>query len=343
MSHYTELPPAALSAYSDLLTALLRAPISAKGVCYITRTVKGRKYWYLQYVVGASKKSHYLGPDSEDLQNLIAAAKAKAAEDKDDRSVRERLVATGVAAGLATVSMAEARVYEALVQSGLLEAGATLVGTHAFICLGNQLGVSWNTAMRTEDIDVGHDPRILLATRNYKKDLGEELRKADRGFFAVPAFDRNKPSTHFRIRGKQLSVSILTPAIGKAEDKPVILPHLNLAAEPVRFLDYLIEDAQLAAVPHGAGLLVRIPNAGRFAIHKIVVSQRRPVTYASKSRKDILQAAALFDCLREMRPGDIRLAAEAASKMPRRFLTQVRQGISALPEEQRAWIKEIVF
>lgn len=342
MLRYTELPPGALSAYSDLLMALLRAPISARGISYITRTIKGKKYWYLQYVIGASKKSHYLGPDSKDLANLVAAAKTKADEDEVNRPVRERLVAMGVAAGLTTVSLAEARIYEALVQSGLFEAGATLIGTHAFLTLGNQLGVSWDTATRTEDIDVGHDPRFRLVTTDQNKDLGEELRKADRGFFAVPAFDRNKPSTRFRIRGKHLSVSILTPALGKTDDKPVILPHLNVAAEPVRFLDYLLEDSQLAAVPHGAGLLVRIPHAGRFAIHKLVVSQRRPVMSASKSRKDVLQAAALIDSLREMRPGDIRLAVAAASRMPRRFLTQLRQGLLVLPEEQRAWIKDMV-
>jgi len=261
-------------------------------------------------------------------------------EDAASRSVRERLVASGVAAGLTTVSLAEARIYEALVQSGLFEAGATLVGTHAFIALGDQLGVSWNSSTRTEDIDLGHDPRFLLATPDQNKDLGEQLRKADRGFFAVPAFDRNHPSTRFRIRGKQLSVSILTPTIGKTDDTPVLLPQLKVAAEPVRFLEYLIEDSQLAAVPHGAGLLVRIPHAGRFALHKLVVSQRRPVSSASKSRKVILQAAALIDCLREIRPGDIRLAAAAASKMPRQFLTQLRQGVSVLPQEQTAWIKE---
>ena len=106
-----------------------------------------------------------------------------------------------------------------------------------------------------------------------------------------------------------------------------------MAAEPVRLLEYLIEDSQPAAVPHGAGLLVRVPHAGRFAIHKLVVAQRRPVITATKSRRDISQAAALIDCLREMRPGDIRLAAAAASKMPRRFLTQLRQRISVLPAE----------
>lgn len=44
---------------------------------------------------------------------------------------------------------------------------------------------------------------------------------------------------------------------------PVMLKGLNVAAEPVRFLDYLIEQSQPAAVPVGSGLLIRVPDPAR--------------------------------------------------------------------------------
>ena len=40
-------------------------------------------------------------------------------------------------------------------------------------------------------------------------------------------------------------------------------------AAPVRYLDYVLEDAQPAAVVNGGGVLVRVPSPARFAIHKL--------------------------------------------------------------------------
>lgn len=335
MSLYEPLPAPALTAYADLLTALMRAPVSSRGVSYLTRTVKGRRYWYLQYVIGGSKKSRYLGPVSAELDPLIERARSLTVADNDDRAVRERLVATGIAAGLVTVSAAEGRVYEALAQSGLFAGGATLVGTHAFIALGNQLGVRWQVGTRTEDIDIGHDPDIRLAVVDPKEDLETILRRAEKGFFAVPAIDRGSPSTSFKVRGKALSVSLLTPARGKEPAPAVHLEHLRAAAEPVRFLEYLIEDGQPAAVPYGAGVMVRIPDAARFALHKLVVSQRRPQLQAVKSRKDIEQAAAVITCLAELRPGDLRTAWDASERLSAKFSRQLRSAVRLLPKDAK--------
>lgn len=342
MRFYDALPAPALTAYSDLLVALVRAPLSARGVSYITRTIKGRRYWYLQYVIGGSKTSHYLGVDSEELNRLIQRAKALVTTDEDERVLRERLVSTGIAAGLATVSPAEGRVYEALVQSALFEGGGTLVGTHAFIALGNQLGVRWCGATRTEDIDVGHDPSISVAVTDPGVSLETLLRRAEKGFFAVPAMEPNAGSTTFKIRGKALSVSLLTPARGKEPAPQVKLPHLKASAEPVRFLEYLIEGAHPAAVPYGSGLLVRVPDAARFALHKLVLSQRRPAMQATKSKKDIEQAAAVIACLSELRPGDLRIAADAANAMPSAFSQQLGSAVKLLPAEPKKAMSRIL-
>jgi hypothetical protein len=336
MNRYESLPAPALTAYADLLAALLRAPVSARGVSYFTRTVDGRAYWYLQYVIGSNKKSHYLGPASEDLNRLVTRARATVAADEDERAVRERLVSTGIAAGLTTVSASEGRVYEALVQSALFEGGATLVGTHAFIALGNQLGVRWQAGNRTEDIDIGHDPNIKLAAIDPGDTLEAILRRAEKGFFPVPAMNRDSPSTSFKIRGKALTVSLLTPARGPEPVPLVRLEHLGVAAEPVRFLEYLIEGAQPAAVPYASGLLVRVPDSARFALHKLVVSQRRPQWQAGKARKDIEQAAAMISCLAQFRPGDLRSALAESERMPAKFGAQLREAIALLPEDARA-------
>lgn len=332
MNSFETLPSSAQTAYAELLTALMSAPFPARGTSYFTREVKGRAYWYLQYKIGASQRSHYIGPDNDEVRGLVARARALTEADAADRPVRERLVATCVASGLQAPAKAEARIYEALVQSGVFATGGVLVGSHAFLNLGNLLGVRWIGATRTEDIDVAHDPSIDVAAGDEVVDLEAELRKADRAFFAVPALDARHPSTTFKIRGKQLSVSLLTPLTGKPDSRPVLLRALRAAAEPLRFLDYLLEDSQLAAVPVDAGLLIRLPDPARFALHKLVVSQRRPAAFSAKSRKDIAQADRVLEVLRDFRPGDIRRAWDAAQSMGDAFMRHLAAGMRQLSD-----------
>jgi hypothetical protein len=331
---YEALPASAGTAYDDLLTHLLTAPFPARGISYFTREVKGRNYWYMQYKIGSTNRSWYIGRDTEATRRLVKRARGIPVSDQDERAVRERLVQTGVATGLRTPSLAEARVYEALVQTGLFVAGGVMVGSHALLNIGNLLGVRWINGMdRTADIDIAHDPHIDVATPLLDADLEAILREADKAFFAVPALDRKSPSTSYKIRGKELSVSLLTPMHGAPGSQPVPIKPLRTAAAPVRYLDFLLEDSQAAAVPVEAGLLIRVPDPARFALHKLVVSQRRPAAQAAKSRKDIAQAAAVLEVLRDLRPGDIRAAREAAEQHGAKFMQQMRDAAGGLPPD----------
>ncbi|MBL3684602.1 hypothetical protein F2981_18295 (plasmid) [Sinorhizobium meliloti] len=47
------------------------------------------------------------------------------------------------------------------------------------------------------------------------------------------------------------------------------------AAQPLRFLDYLIYHPIRAVLLHGAGVLVNVPAPQRYAIHKLIVASRR--------------------------------------------------------------------
>ena len=310
---YRPLASSAQIAYSDLLAGLYSSAIPGRGISYFTRKVKGRDYWYMQHTVGNSKRSRYMGTDTEETRRLVERCRQKQDDDRPHRIERERLVATCIATGLHSLTPAEGRVYEVLAQSGLFEAGAVIVGTHAFLHTGNMLCVQWARGMgQTEDIDIAQAQTISVASPPVEMDIKEILLNADKGVLAVPALDSRQPSTQFRLRNQNLTVSMLTPLQGKPSDKPVLIRGLNAAAEPVRFLDYIIEDSQPAAVPVGSGLLIRIPDPARFALHKLVVSQRRPVALVAKSRKDLEQAAAILEVLKGLRPGDIKAAAAAA-------------------------------
>lgn len=99
----------------------------------------------------------------------------------------------------------------------------------------------------------------------------------------------------------------------------------------MRFLEYLLDDSQGTVVPFRRGVLVNVPNPARFAVHKLVVSQRRPVAQQTKVRKDIQQASELLSFLLEDRPGDVWMALEATFAMPEKFKSQLAKGVEYLP------------
>lgn len=149
------------------------------------------------------------------------------------------------------------------------------------------------------------------------------------GIIEVPALDRKSPSTTFRIKGRELSVDILTPMIDRTSAKPVYLPTFDTYAEAMRFLDYLMEGAQQAVIVAKAGILVNVPAPARYLFHKLVTAQRRTAAFQVK-RKNFLQAEQLLRVLAQDRPGDLRLAWKAAARQPPKFLQQLRAGVRSL-------------
>ena len=118
------------------------------------------------------------------------------------------------------------------------------------------------------------------------------------------------------------------------------LPHFHSHAHPMRFLEYLLEDSQGAVIPFRSGIFVNIPHPARLALHKLVVSRRRPVAPHIKARKDVQHATELLNLLLEDRPGDIWIALEAAHAMPDKFLAQLAEGIEQLPTDLKQRLGE---
>ena len=114
--------------------------------------------------------------------------------------------------------------------------------------------------------------------------------------------------------------------IGRASTTPIHLQSLDAYAEPVRFLDYLLADAQAAVVVAKAGLLVNVPAPGRYALHKL---------FQTKAKKDLSQAEQLLQALLRDRPGDLRAAWAAALEQPPKFLQQLHAGMKKLALETR--------
>jgi hypothetical protein len=77
----------------------------------------------------------------------------------------------------------------------------------------------------------------------------------------------------------------------ETRSRPVRLARFAAAAQPLRFLDYQIESSARAAVVGGGVVAVNVPDAARFALHKLMVAVERPAAMQSKREKDLTQAA----------------------------------------------------
>lgn len=305
--------------YAELVDQLLiaRAETAAQHLpppgSFVSKVVKGNRYWYLQRSEGGRKVQVYLGPESAALLQWIDGVQSSREATAPDRRRRRELVRMLASGGAAAPDAATGRVIQVLAERGLFRSGGVLVGTHAFACLGNLLGVALRgRSVRTADVDILHEPRITLALDVDAEpiELPEVLRKADPSFVSVPPFDHDEPSTSFKVRGRDLRVDFVTPT-SEAEATVVRIPRLGLAARGLPHLDYLLDGTAQAAVVYDCGVLINVPEPARFAMHKLWLARTRPAQFGAKARKDRRQAAVLIAVLERDAPGRLEAAREA--------------------------------
>ncbi len=326
--------------YAELLEQTIHAEAEAAVLgappgSFVSKTLKGGTYWYLQRMEGERKRQHYLGKESSALLSWMAEVRQARARSATDEAQRASLCGMLAAGGAATESAAVAKVLLLLAQSGVFRMGGVLVGTQAFRAYGNMLGVRFEKqALRTQDVDIAQDRAIGIALSREASpvDVERSLTGSGLGFFPVPGLDPRQPSTSFKIRGRELRVDFLTPLVGPESEQPVFLPALGVSAHPLRLLDYLIENPAQAVVLGSSGILVNVPDPSRFAIHKLWISGRRPVSEQTKATKDLRQAGDLLEVFLEDRPADV-LAAWEALRHKEAAARSVTEAIHRLPPD----------
>ena len=112
-----------------------------------------------------------------------------------------------------------------------------------------------------------------------------------------------------------IRVEFLTPNRSSDDHtgKPARMPSLGgAAAEPLRFLDFLIRNPVRTVVLANGGIPVTVPDPSRYAVHKLIVAERR-LQGTAKDLKDLAQARNLAEALRAIgRLADLREAFDEA-------------------------------
>ena len=187
----------------------------------------------------------------------------------------ERLGAMLRQGGAMTTDTCSARVIAGLASAGVFRAGAVLVGTQAFIAMGNLLGVRWESGLRTQDIDAATTRVLEIAVPQTEAHLTKALDALSMGFLPFAGLDPKSAETSFTVRGHALRVDLLTPAQGARTGKPIPIPRLKAAAQPMELLDYLMEKAIATPVLGGGATLVNVPDPACFALYSLIIGKNR--------------------------------------------------------------------
>ena len=109
-------------------------------------------------------------------------------------------------------------------------------------------------------------------------------------------------------------------------------PALGVAAQSLHFLNYLIAEPIKAAALYRSGVLIQIPRPEAYAIHKLIVADRRKGPDQLKSRKDRAQAALLIEALAEDRPDELREAYQDAMERGPQWRAHLSATLKRMPE-----------
>ena len=324
--------PLAHAAYHDLLRSLGDEQVATLRGSPRLEQRSGRRYWYDTYRVGDQVRKSYIGEDTPELSERIAKHRDTVRRNKDGARHRARLVRLLRAEGLLPTDGGTGSILNAMAKIGVFRLGGTIVGTHAFRLYEGELGLrySFDQSAQTDDLDIAQFERLSLALDDsVDTPLPETFR--DLGFAPVPSLDGAAVWKWKQSRTETL-IEFLTPSFRPEEDIRD-LPALGVSAQSLHFLNYLIADPIKAAVLYRSGVLVQIPRPERFAIHKLIVAdRRRGGPDALKSVKDRAQAAFLISVLAEDRPDDLAEAYEAAIGNGVKWRDRIAASLKRMPQ-----------
>jgi hypothetical protein len=306
------------AAYADLVASLKdEAVAELRGTP--TRVARNDKvYWYDTFRVGSDVRKAYIGEDSDEIRARIARHGELAARRTEAQASRARVIRILRAEGFLGVDTATGALLSAFAQAGVFRLGGTIVGTQAFRLYEGELGLRYDfdQTAQTNDIDIASFERLSLALDDVASPPLPSILKSF-SFEAAPQLQGVEAWRWRQTRG-DLLVEFLTPSFDETEGVRE-LAALNVRAQALHHLNYLIADPIAAAVPYRRGVLVQIPRPERFAVHKLIVAdRRRDGPNSLKALKDRAQAAFLIEILAEDRPDDLVEAyLDAVARGPR--------------------------
>lgn len=264
---------------------------------FIRTTVKARDYWYFEDRSSGIKR-RYVGPAADPE---ISRRVEEFGRQKEQFRGRRRLVSTLVREARFTApDRLTGDIVEALEKAGLFRLRAVLIGTIAFQTYSAYLGIRLPGAIvQTGDADFAQFFSIANEVEDEIPSILEVLQSVDPSFRPIPHRSDGRYTSQY-VNGSSYLVEFLTPNRGSDDytDKPASMPALgDTAAQPMRFMDFLIREPVRTVMLHGDGIPVLVPAPERYAVHKLIVASQRLGNGIAKREKDLQQSRQLFEAL----------------------------------------------
>lgn len=305
------------------------------------KEVKGGLYWYWQFRdLDGKLRQVYLGPDDERLRNLIqqrSAGQPRAAQDS-----LPRLASACATLGCLTVLPPHFKAINRLAEHGFFRAGGVLIGTHAFIAMGNMLGVRWIGGWKTNDIDFAHAGKnvSLALPTNTQANVHGAIGSLEMGLLPAQSITAGMGATYLDARHGEMRIDLLTVA-GRSD---AVYRHepLNVNLQPLKFMEFSLEKTTQTAIISGENaVIVNIPSPLRYALHKLVVMAEREESFRTKIMKDAGQVAALVSYALERSPHQLQEAAEDIMGRGRGWRRRISVGLRLLGTFHPAVAKQL--
>ena len=320
------IPLSFLTMYADLAQSFELAEAEHGSVT--TRKIKGKSYLYVTSKDGSTRKQRSLGPAGDPSVQEEARRISEAAE---RARVRRTTVSTlKHQSRIPSPTMPVVRVLEAVANAGLFKRGITLVGTAAYQTYPCVIGAYLpSSAFTTNDVDLSV---VEFKPGNNEEDIEAVLRRANPSFKPVWHAQDALPRVFRSADG--LRVDVLTK-LGRGGKPVVPVAGLGCAAVALSFQEFPTEETIETVALYGAGVLVRVPAPVKFAVHKLIVAQRRTGTEAVKKTKDLRQAKELIDILLETDEAALQDALDAARDRGKSWKSAVNTSLREIGREAR--------
>ena len=327
------LPLAAQTAYTQLLESLqtrgMQRGIGDTQGSFNSKIVAGKSYWYYQYRDLDGKLCQaYLGPQTDQLTALIEKRQTTVGHDSQIKALAQ----SAETLGCAVVSSPHLAIIHRLDDAGFFRAGGMLVGTHAFLCAGNMLGVRWGESSRAQDLDfdqAGKSMQVALHS-DAQLDLGDVIESLGMGFIPASSLKGIRGGRWIHPKEPGFVLDFLTP-MDRTEKELVHVKAFNAEFQALRFMEFSLEDIQSAVIfTRTQACMVNVPNPARMAVHKLIVSGLRPIAQRTKANKDVLQASALFAWYETHAPEELAKALDDAQTRGPSWRKALNVGIQSM-------------
>lgn len=290
---YAELYDMTRSAASDRFATLRGS--------FHRRRIKNKIYIYFNFRdTDGHVRSTYVGPEGSRVQALI--------DDFEQAKIASRVEALAqraqacMALGCSAVPEKHFKIIHKLAHYGFFRWQGVLVGTHAYVAMGNMLGVRWTWNETSTGIGFSDAAsRISIAMHaDVEIPVHDAISSLEMGLLPVREFSGQTATQRRNPDETALRIEFIVPTSDSRQAAQI--SDLNITSQPRAFTELLLEYtvSGVAFAKRGA-CTVNLPDPARLAIHDLIVHGERQVTNHANSStgqaqsSDLAQPAALIE------------------------------------------------